>query len=105
MTVRFVNDNTHSVVIKRCVPADDGRVRDGGGEDKPHEVIEQLGKDGKLPGMKRAATLVQRVHLAHDPRCLQGICQAGSHEFTYQEGTLAGGLCGRAFCRSGTRVL
>ena len=71
-----MNDNTHSIVIERCVPADDGRVRDGGGEDKPHEVVEQLGKDRNLPGMKRAATPVQRVHLAHDPRCLQGVCQA-----------------------------
>ena len=61
-----VNDDTHSVVVKGSVAANDSCVRDRCGEDKPHEVIEQLGNNGNVPGMQCLATLVQREHLAHD---------------------------------------
>ena len=61
-----VNDNAHSVIVEGSVAADNSRVRDGCGKDKPHEIVKQSGKDRNVPRIECVATLVQREHLAHD---------------------------------------
>ena len=61
-----VNDNAHSVIVEGSVAADNSRVRDGCGKDKPHEVVKQPGKDGNVSRVECMAALVQCEHLAHD---------------------------------------
>jgi hypothetical protein len=86
-----VNDDTHSIVVKGSVAANDSRVRDGRGKDKPHEVIEQLGKNGNVPAVECPATPVQCEHLAHDLRRQQDMCQGIGHGLSGLRGGLIRG--------------